>query len=130
MRMSVIGILGIGGPELSSVHAEETGRAVSAMDPDYLSMLTLMLVPGTELHRQWLGGALELLDPEAMLLELRRAIRHLNGLSHCVFRTNRASNFLLLAGTLPQDKKQLLTTLDAALALGRPALRPDAWRRL
>ena len=130
IRTSVIAILGIGGPELSSVHAEETGRAVSAMDPDYLSMLTLMLVPGTELHRQWVAGAFELLDPEAMLLELRQAILHLNGLSHCVFRTNHASNFLPLAGTLSQDKKQLLTTLDAALALGKPALRPDAWRGL
>jgi radical SAM superfamily enzyme YgiQ (UPF0313 family) len=130
IRTSVIAILGIGGSEFSSVHAEETGRAVSAMDPDYFSMLTLMLVPGTELYGQWQGGAFQLLDPEAMLLELRQAILHLNGLSHCVFRTNHASNFLPLAGTLPQDKKQLLATLDAALALGTTALRPDAWRGL
>ncbi len=130
IRTSVIAILGIGGPELSSVHAEATGRAVSAMDPDYFSMLTLMLVPGTELNRQWQTGAFQLLDPEAMLLELRQVILHLNGLSHCVFRTNHASNFLPLAGTLPRDKEQLLATLDAALARGTAALRPDAWRGL
>jgi radical SAM superfamily enzyme YgiQ (UPF0313 family) len=53
IRVSVIAILGLGGTELSLQHAEETGRVVSAMDPEYLSMLTLMLVPGTELHQQW-----------------------------------------------------------------------------
>ena len=130
LRTSVIGILGLGGMALSAPHAEATGRAVSAMDPDYFSMLTLMLVPGTELHRQWQAGAFELMEPEAMLAELRRVIEHLEGLSQCVFRTNHASNYLPLAGTLPQDRARLLATLDEALARGRPALRAEAWRAL
>jgi radical SAM superfamily enzyme YgiQ (UPF0313 family) len=130
MRASVIAILGIAGPELSSAHAEETGRVVSEMDPDFFSLLTLMLVPGTELHRQWQAGEFQLMTPEAMLAELRQVIGHLDGLSHCVFRTNHASNYLPLAGTLPQDKARLLATLDEALARGRAALRPEAWRAL
>jgi hypothetical protein len=60
----------------------------------------------------------------------RRVIDHLDDLTHCVFRTNHASNYLLLAGTLDQDKAHLLTTLDEALARGRSALRPEAWRGL
>lgn len=130
MRASVIAILGIAGPELSSAHAEATGRVVSEMDPDYFSLLTLMLVPGTELHRQWQAGEFQLMTPEAMLAELRQVIGHLDGLSHCVFRTNHASNYLPLAGTLPQDKARLLATLDEALARGKAALRPEAWRAL
>ncbi len=130
MRASVIGILGIGGTELSSEHAETTGRVVSAMDPDYFSMLTLMLIPGTELHQQWEAGTFQLMEPDAMLFELRQTINHLTGLSHCVFRTNHASNYLPLAGTLPQDKERLLTTLDEALKQGRSALRPESWRAL
>ena len=130
MRVSVIAILGLGGPELSSAHAEATGQVVSAMDPAYFSMLTLMLVPGTELYRQYQAGAFQLMESEAMLAELRQVSDHLDGLSHCVFRTNHASNYLPLAGTLPQDKARLLATLDEALALGRSALRPEAWRAL
>lgn len=130
MLTSVIGILGIGGPEVSSHHAEATGRAVSAMDPDYFSMLTLMLVPGTGLHQDWQAGKFELMAPEDMLSELRQVIQHLEGLSGCVFRTNHASNYLPLAGTLPQDKERLLARLDAALAQGRSALRPETWRGL
>jgi radical SAM superfamily enzyme YgiQ (UPF0313 family) len=130
MLVSVIGILGLGGPELSAEHAEATGRVVSAMDPHYLSLLTLMLVPGTELAQDWQAGRFQLMSPEAMLAELRHMIQHLEGLSRCVFRTNHASNYLPLAGTLPQDKERLLATLDGALEQGRSALRPEGWRGL
>jgi len=130
MLTSVIGILGIGGPELSAEHAQATGRVVSEMDPDYFSLLTLMLVPGTELHRQWQAGEFKLMTPDGFLTELRQIIGHMDGLSHCVFRTNHASNYLPLAGTLPQDKARLLATLDEALAAGKSALRPEAWRAL
>lgn len=132
MRASVIAILGLGGTELSAEHAEATGRIVSAMDPEYLSMLTLMLVPGTELHRQWQSGTpgFELPEPADLLHELRQVIAHLDGLSRCVFRTNHASNYLPLAGTLSRDKARLLATIDEALTRGRSALRPEAWRAL
>jgi radical SAM superfamily enzyme YgiQ (UPF0313 family) len=130
MRVSVIALLGIGGPELSLEHAQATGRVVSAMDPRYLSLLTLMLVPGTPLHQQWQDGVFEMMDPESLLAELRHVIQHLEGLRGCVFRTNHASNYLPLAGTLPKDKHRLLDTLDAALLQGKRALRPEAWRGL
>jgi radical SAM superfamily enzyme YgiQ (UPF0313 family) len=128
--LSVIGILGLGGPELSAQHAIETGRVVSEMDPDYFSMLTLMLEPRTELHAQWQAGEFQLLDPIAMLTELRQVLENLNGLSKCVFRTNHASNYLPLKGTLPQDKARLLAMLDEAHVRGRDALRPESWRGL
>jgi radical SAM superfamily enzyme YgiQ (UPF0313 family) len=130
IRVSVIALLGIGGPELSRQHAVATGRVVSAMDPRYLSMLTLMLVPGTPLQQQWQDGAFQMMDPESLLEELRYVVQHLEDLRGCVFRTNHASNYLPLAGTLPKDKQRLLDTLDAALAQGKRALRPEAWRGL
>ncbi len=130
MQVSAIGILGIAGPELSALHAEATGQVVSAMDPHYFSMLTLMLVPDTELYLEWQSGTFQLMEPEVMLAELRQVIGHLDGLSHCIFRTNHASNYLPLAGTLPQDKEHLLAMLDAALEQGRSVLRPEFWRAL
>ncbi|MFZ5822144.1 MAG: radical SAM protein [Chloroflexota bacterium] len=130
MLVSVIGILGIAGPDGSAEHARATGQVVSRMDPDYFSMLTLMLVPATPLYRQWQAGEFQLLEAEAMLAELRLVIQHLDGLTNCVFRTNHASNYLPLGGTLPGDKARLLSTLEAALARGRDVLRPEAWRGL
>ncbi len=130
IRASVIGLLGLGGKELSQEHAGQTGRIVSAMNPEYFSMLSLMLIPGTELHRQWQAGRFELPEPAELLQELRMVIARLDGLSRCVFRTNHASNYLPLAGTFSRDKARLLTTLDEALSRGQSALRPEAWRAL
>jgi len=127
---SVIAILGLAGRDGSAEHARLTGEVASRMDPDYFSMLTLMLVPGTPLHRDWESGAFHPPEPEGMLAELRGVIENLDGLTRCVFRTNHASNYLPLAGTLPGDKSRLLATIDTALGSGREALRPEAWRGL
>jgi radical SAM superfamily enzyme YgiQ (UPF0313 family) len=130
MRASVIGLLGLGGKELSGKHAEATGHVVSAMDPEYFSMLTVMLIPGTELHRRWQAGRFELPEPLELLGELRQVIANTDGLSRCVFRTNHASNYLPLAGTLSREKAELLAAIDGAVIQGRPVLRPEAWRAL
>lgn len=130
LRVSMIALLGIGGRDLSRQHCVETARVVSAMDPEYFSLLTLMLVPGTELYREWQSGAFELLKPAELLVEMREVLLHLDGLSRCVFRTNHASNYLPLAGTLSRDKQRLVALLDHALAQGPSALRPEAWRAL
>ena len=130
MLVSVIGILGLAGLQSSSEHAEKTGQVVSQMDPDYFSMLTLMLVPGTQLYRLWHAGKFQLLEAKQILSELRKVIETLDGLTCCVFRTNHASNYLSLGGTLPEDKVRLLKTLDTALAHGKDVFRPDVWRGL
>jgi len=127
---SVIAILGLAGPEGSAAHAAATADAVRLMDPDYFAMLTLMLVPGTPLYRGWEEGTFELMDPRAMLAELRAVIEGLHSLTHCIFRTNHASNYLPLGGTLSRDRGRLLHTLDVALQGGEAALRPESWRRL
>jgi radical SAM superfamily enzyme YgiQ (UPF0313 family) len=130
LTVSVIAILGLGGVEMWREHAEDTGRIVGAMDPAYFSLLTLMVVPGTELHRMVSAGEFVVPEPLEMLREVRVTIEHIEGVSNCVFRTNHASNYLPLAGTLPQDKERLLRTIDRALAEGASILRPEYMRGL
>jgi len=57
-------------------------------------------------------------------------VPHSEGVTDSVFRTNHASNYLPLAGTLPQDKERLLKTIDRALAEGESILRPEYLRGL
>ena len=130
LLVSVIGILGIASLKGSTQHARLTGQVVSQMDPDYFSMLTLMLVPGTQLHQKWEEGAFQLPDAEQMLVELHQVIENLDGLTNCIFRTNHASNYLALRGTLPRDKTRLLAALDAAITQGPDVFRPEALRGL
>lgn len=130
LTVSVIAILGLGGVDMWRQHAVDTGRGVSAMDPAYFSLLTLMVVPGTELHRLVTAGEFVAPEPMEMLRELRVTLESIEGVSNCVFRTNHASNYLPLAGTLPQDKERLLMTIDRALAEGQSILRPEYLRGL
>lgn len=130
LKVSVIGLLGLGGLDMWREHAEATGRAVSQMDPRFFSLLTLMIVPGTELYDEWRQGSFALPEPLDMLREMRLIIDNLHGLSGCIFRTNHASNYLPLAGTLPRDKEKLVQTIDEALHAGDACLRPEFLRGL
>lgn len=129
-KVSVIGLLGLGGTDLWEEHAVATGKAVSAMNPLYFSLLTLMVVPGTELYRQWKNGQFILPEPLDMLKELKVVIENINVSSGCIFRTNHASNYLPLAGRLPNDKEKLLKIIEQTLAEGESSLRPEGLRGL
>jgi radical SAM superfamily enzyme YgiQ (UPF0313 family) len=129
-KVSVIGLLGLGGIDLWQEHAEATGQAVSAMNPRFFSLLTLMIVPGTVLYEQEQSGKFSLPQPIEMLKEMRIIIEHTDVKSGCIFRTNHASNYLALEGRLPRDKEILVQTIDTALHKGKSSLRPDYLRGL
>ncbi|MBN2619516.1 radical SAM protein [candidate division WOR-3 bacterium] len=128
IKISTIALLGLGGIDLGEEHAIETGKAISAMNPRYLSLLTLMVVPGTPLYEEMEHGAFTLPGPLDMLKEMRMIIEHIDVKHGCIFRSNHASNYLPLAGTLPKDKEKLINTIDQALRRGESYLRPE-WSR-
>ncbi len=127
-KLSVTVLLGIAGPERSQVHARETGRVLTAIDPDYVGALSLMLIPGTPLHSDYEQGLFELIEPEAMLRELRTMIAHTD-LSRGLFHANHASNYLPIKARLPRDKAETLEIIDQALG-GNVPLKPEWLRAL
>lgn len=128
IALSVTAITGLGGPELLERHAIETARAFNAMNPEYIGMLTLMVEPGTPLYDWVRDGAFQLLTQPQVLEETRLLVENLDS-PGSVFRMNHASNYLVLKGTLNQDKEAMLRTIDAAEHdLSR--LRPEEWRGL
>lgn len=128
MKLSVTVLLGIAGREKSLEHARATGRLLSAMDPDYIGALTVMLIPGTVLHEEYRQGRFELLDERETLLELREMIAETN-LTRGLFFSNHASNYLPVRARLPRGKQEALDTIDAALK-GEVGLRPEWMRAL
>lgn len=130
MALSITAILGLAGRERSLVHAAATGEALSAIDPQYIGILTLMLVPGTPMAERVARGEVVLPDSIGMLRELREIIAHTD-VSDCLFRSNHASNYLPVGGHLPEDKPLLLATLDRVLEAPESVqLRPESWRLL
>ena len=128
IALSVTAITGLGGPELLERHAIETAKAFNAMNPEYIGMLTLMVEPGTPLYDWVRDGDFRLLTQPQVLRETRLLVENLDS-PGSVFRMNHASNYLVLKGTLNQDKEAMLHTIDAAEHdLSR--LRPEEWRGL
>lgn len=128
IKASVIVLLGLGGRKYSQIHVEDTIIALNKMQPRYLSFLSLMLVPGTELYHDAQNHLFQELSP-LMLLQETYDIIHGLELSKTIFRCDHASNFLPLEGRFPQDKPKLLKILQAALA-GKINLKPDYLRGL
>ena len=130
IQTSVTVIIGLGGRKLSRQHAIHTGKAAGAMNPTYFSALTLMVVPGSPLDDMVKRGTFELVtDPLDILRELSLMIENIDAPGPVVFRTNHASNYLPLRGTLPRDKEDLLKTIQNAMK-NPSLLRAESMRGL
>jgi radical SAM superfamily enzyme YgiQ (UPF0313 family) len=127
-KLSVTVLLGIAGRDRSQVHAQATGRVLTAIDPDYVGALSLMLIPGTPLYEDWRTGVFALITPAEMLAELRTMLAATD-LSQGLFHANHASNYLPIRARLPKDKALTLKLIDRALA-GEVALKPEFMRAL
>ncbi|MGQ4871694.1 MAG: radical SAM protein [Candidatus Thorarchaeota archaeon] len=128
--LSLTVILGLGGLENSERHAVATAQALNEIDPEYVGALTLMIPRGTPLYSLVKNGEFEPMKPFDILRELRTMVTHLS-LTNCVFRTNHASNYLPLRGTLSRDKQKILDVIDRVIeSHDEGALRPSYLRGL
>jgi len=128
MKVSAIFLLGAGGTERSKEHAEGSAKLITEMDPEFVSALTLTVIPGTPIDKMQAQGKFTLPTVTRMLEELRTIVAEASP-TDAVFRTNHASNYLPLAGRLPQDRERIVEALDKALA-GEISLRPESSRGL
>ena len=128
IQLSITVLLGLAGMGRSREHAEATGRVLTAIDPEYVGALSLMLIPGTPLYEDARQGRFEMPDPPGLLAELRTMIASTD-LSDGLFHANHASNYLPIRARLPGDKARTLALIDDALA-GRVPLKPEHLRAL
>ncbi|MFC2066727.1 radical SAM protein [Chloroflexota bacterium] len=127
---SVTVILGLGGVEGSEKHAMNTGRILSDIDPDFAGALTLMLVPGTPLYKEWKEGQFSLISPFQALTELKLIIQN-SDFTNCFFTANHASNYLPIKARLPQQKEAIIKLIEDVLARkDMSRLRPEFIRAL
>jgi radical SAM superfamily enzyme YgiQ (UPF0313 family) len=128
IKLSITVLLGLAGRERSQIHARETGRVLSAIDPEYVGALSLMLLPGTPMYADYQAGRFTLIEPDEMLAELRTMIAETHQ-TQGLFHANHASNYLPIRARMPKDKAKTLALIDGALE-GKVALRPEWMRAL
>ena len=126
--LSVTAITGLGGREHWKEHAIETGKVLSAMNPEYIGFLTLLVEPGTLLEKWVADGSFQLLDTDQVLEETRLTLENIDS-PGSIFRMNHASNYLSLRGTFNQDKERMIREVEEAIE-HKKGLKPEYFRAL
>ncbi|MBU5439078.1 radical SAM protein [Tissierella sp. MSJ-40] len=128
IELSVTLISGIGGKENSLEHGIESARVINEIKPNYVGLLTLLVEEGTPLYEDVESGRFQLLTPKEVLFETKNLVERLQ-VENCIFRSNHASNYISLRGTLMKDKDLILSQIEEGLKLSRLEDK-DLFRRL
>jgi len=103
---SVMLLNGLGGTAYTLQHALESARLANATQPEFLASLVVSFPQGEARFRQnfpeW-----EPLGQDALFREIEQLLQALE-LRRTVFRSDHASNWLVLKGTLGAEKPRLL----------------------
>jgi radical SAM superfamily enzyme YgiQ (UPF0313 family) len=124
---SVMILNGLGGRVYTRQHAENSARLANATQPEYLATLVVSFPQGEQRFRadfpEW-----EPLDQHELFVEMEQFLLQLK-LRRTVFRSDHASNWLVLKGTLGADKERLLAQVRQAIAAPTEARLRPAWAR-
>lgn len=124
---SVMILNGLGGLGLWRQHADNSARLINATQPEYLATLVVSFPRGEDRLRAGFPGW-EPQSPQGLFVEMERFLVGLE-LQRTVFRSDHASNWLVLKGTLGADKERLLAQVRAAIARPEDARLRPAWAR-
>lgn len=124
---SVMILNGLGGRALSRQHARNSARLMNAAQPEFLSTLVVSFPQGDARFREGYEN-FEPLTLTGLLVELEWLLGDLE-LRDTVFRSDHASNYLVLKGTLGADKLRLMSQLREAIDDPRNAPLRQEWQR-
>ena len=128
IRRSVMILNGLGGSRYSEQHAVNSATLINASQPEYLATLVVSFPRGRQRFEQAFDGRFVSLDTLQLAQEMEILLSHLE-LEKTIFRSDHASNYLVLKGTLNRDRERLLQTVRQSIRQpGSVALRPE-WQR-
>lgn len=117
MEISEFIILGLGGRQLWKEHALETARALNAINPHHIRVLTIGVKKGSGLEKQMREGTYELQTEKNLIEEQRLLIETLDGITSSYVNHHAVDLLMEARGQLPQDKARLLAIMDRYLNL-------------
>lgn len=128
IKSSVMILNGLGGRKFSEQHAINSAKLMNETQPEFVSTLVVSFPLGEERFREGFNGEYEQLAQNELFEEIRLLIANLE-LENTVFRSDHASNYLVLKGNLGDDKQAMLDKID--LALNKPGSIPlrQEWQR-
>ncbi len=128
IKSSVMILNGMGGIKYSQQHAINSARLMNEAQPEYLSTLVVSYPLGMQRVVDGFAGDYQMPDTPGLIQEMHWLLNELD-LDNTVFRSDHASNYLVLKGTLNKDKDKLLSIVEQALSpSGNIQLRQE-WQR-
>lgn len=124
-KTSVTIIAGLGGVEGMEKNAIGTAKLVTETKPDFLGYLTMRIYKNTPLYEDYVAGKFNMPDAAQILEEMKIFLENVDS-EGTVFRSNHASNYLLLSGTLNKDREELIEAIEKTLK--KKSFRPDVLR--
>lgn len=128
IQSSVMILNGMGGVAYSEQHARNSALLMNEAQPDFLSTLIVSYPLGDQRVVEGFNGNYQLPDQHDLFVELHGLISHLE-LTNTVFRSDHASNYLPLKGTLGADKSAMLAQLDMAINNPERIRLRQEWQR-
>ncbi|MDI6852501.1 MAG: radical SAM protein [Deltaproteobacteria bacterium] len=120
--MSAYLVLGLGGRERTGSHARESARVINEIQPEFLRLRTFVPKINTPLLEEVLAGRFVMLSPHEVLRETRALLEAIEART-CVV-SDHYTNYVNVAGRLPEDKEAMLRTIDQALERDEAGFRP------
>jgi radical SAM superfamily enzyme YgiQ (UPF0313 family) len=128
IKLSVMILNGLGGQHYSQQHAINSAKLVNEIQPEFLSTLVLSYPYGEDHFKKKFNGEFLPLNTIELIAEMKVFVETLE-LENTVFRSDHASNYLILKGNLNRDKEELLSRINGVLDDPANAkLRPE-WMR-
>ena len=122
IELSEYVILGLGGMDRTTQHAMATAEAITAIEPDFVRLRTLVPKINTLLLHEIKKGRFHLLSAHQVLEETRCLIENIR--CHTVITSDHYTNYVNLEGTLPVDRERLLVEIEEALSWDLGCFRP------
>jgi radical SAM superfamily enzyme YgiQ (UPF0313 family) len=130
MKSSVMILNGLGGPELSKQHAVNSAKLMNEAQPDFLSTLVVSFPLGEERFAKNFPEhqPFRLLNQQELFHEMKILLSELE-LEKTIFRSDHASNYLVLKGILGKDKEKLVNTVQMAIEKSKHIPIRQEWQR-
>ena len=106
-------LLGIGGEEKWQQHARGTAEVLNRVDPHFIRVRTFIPQLNSPLYQAMIEGRFKAASSETIIKETKLLLENLEVTSQ--FLSDHISNLLPLHGKLPEDKEEMIQTIDGAL---------------
>ena len=124
---SITIIAGLGGVDKMEQNAINTAKLISETKPDYVSYLTMRIYENAPIYKDYVSGKFKMPSAEGILYEMKLFLENVDS-QGTVFRSNHASNYVPLKGTLNEDRQAMIDLIDTSLE--NKNFRPDFLRGL